>query len=645
MTKSFKYVSATLLAALTLCVCSCGGDDPVKPDKPIEQEEKKPITVSAPVVSDIQSKSAKVSASTNAEASAVKQKGFVWSTSPDPSISSDRVQCDADFSAEVSGLKSGTGYYLKAYVMTVSSGTVYSEQVTFTTQKSADPNDFAAPNYPDNYASISDWSKRSQWNLANVHDPTVCLAEDGYYYMYQTDASYGNAHVAGGHFHCRRSKNLVDWEYLGGTMKSLPSWVPAKLDEIRKEMGLPPSTAKAADYGYWAPCVRKVRDGLYRMYYSIVVPGYIDAGKTSWGERAFIGLMETSDPSDNDSWVDKGYVITNASDKDLNFHINPTAWENCYFRWNAIDPSYIITPEGEHWLVYGSWHSGLVAVKLDPETGKTAEAMPAAWGTADDIAPYGKRIYTRSMKSRWQASEGPEIIYNNGWYYLFLAYDVLEVPYNTRVVRSRKIDGPYEDMYGTDVTNSGGDAFPIVTHPYKFSEGYGWVGISHCAVFDDGKGNWYYSSQGRFPAGVGGNEFSNALMMGQIRRIVWCPSSSSTPDDLWPVVLPERYAGLPDYGALSKDDLVGTWEHIDLKYNYGKQDSSSKLVLAADGTMSGALSGKWSYDASTGRLTLGDSVVCIEREVDWEASPRHVTIVYSGIDKARKCSLWGKKVN
>ena len=642
--KSFKYLSAALLAAMAICLCSCGGDDPVKPDEPDKPEGKKE-TVSLPVVSDIQAKSARVSASTTAEASAVKQKGFVWSTTPDPSISSDRVQCAADFSAELTGLKSGTEYYLKAYVMTAGSGTVYSDQVTFTTQKSADPTDFVAPAYPDNYASLSDWSKRSQWNLANVHDPTVCLAEDGYYYMYQTDASYGNAHAAGGHFHCRRSKNLVDWEYLGGTMKSLPAWVPEKLDEIRKDMGLPASTAKASDYGYWAPCVRKVRNGLYRMYYSIVVPGSIDAAKTSWSERAFIGMMETSDPSDNDSWVDKGYVITNASDKGLDFHVNPSAWESCYFRWNAIDPSYIITPEGEHWLVYGSWHSGLVAVKLDPETGKPAEALPAPWGTADDVAPYGKRIYTRLKTSRWQASEGPEIIYNNGWYYLFMAYDALEVPYNTRVVRSRNVDGPYVDMFGTEVSTAGGDAYPIVTHPYKFSDGYGWVGISHCAVFDDGAGHWYFSSQGRFPVNVGGNAYSNALMMGQIRRIVWCPSSAEAPDDLWPVVLPERYAGVPDYGALTSDDLVGTWEHIDLKYNYGKQDTSAKLVLSPDGTLGGAMNGKWKYDAATGRLTLGDSVVCVEREVDWEASPRRVTIVYSGIDKARRCSLWGKKVD
>ena len=58
---------------------------------------------------------------------------------------------------------------------------------------------FSGPTYLDNYTSIASWSSNSQWNLANVHDPTVEKCGD-YYYMYQTDASYGNAHVDHGHF-------------------------------------------------------------------------------------------------------------------------------------------------------------------------------------------------------------------------------------------------------------------------------------------------------------------------------------------------------------------------------------------------------------------------------------------------------------
>jgi arabinan endo-1,5-alpha-L-arabinosidase len=65
--------------------------------------------------------------------------------------------------------------------------------------------------------------------------------------------------------------------------------------------------------------------------------------------------------------------------------------------------------------------------------------------------------------------------------------------------------------------------------------------------------------------------------------------------------------------------------------------------------MTGAMTGKWSYDSSKKQLTLGDVVVCVEREADWEASPRVATIVYAGIgkdasDTAKTITYWGKKV-
>ena len=496
---------------------------------------------------------------------------------------------------------------------------------------------YVAPSYNDDYTSIASWDNRSKWNLANVHDPSVVKADDGYYYMYQTDASYGNAHTGHGHFFSRRSKNLVDWEFMGATMSTLPSWVKTKLNEIRANMGLSASTVNFSDetqFGFWAPCARRVSSNLYRMYYVITVPGTIN-GDNTWSERAFIGMMETSTPSNVSSWVDKGYVITNASDKGLNFNVKSNDWANCYFKYNAIDPSYIITSSGEHWLVYGSWHSGFAAVQLNASTGMPLKELGNPWGA--DISAYGKLINTRQMGNRWQSSEAPEVVYHDGYYYMFMAYDELSVAYNTRVARSKNVDGPYVGIDGTDVTNNGGDAYPIVTHPYKFSKGYGWVGISHCAVFDDGSGNWFFSSQGRFPANVGGNAYSNAIMMGQLRSIRWT-------SDGWPVVMPERYGAVPQ-AAITESELVGNLEHIDLSYNYAKQDVATTMTLAANHTViSGTWQGAtWSYDATNKVLTANGVKLYLQREVDWEASPRKATIVYAGYNG--KKTYWGKKVN
>ena len=498
-------------------------------------------------------------------------------------------------------------------------------------------------NLNDDYTNIADWSNRFKWNLANVHDPSVVLADDGYYYMYQTDASYGNAHVgegqARGHFYCRRSKDLVNWEFMGPTMHGVPTWMKAKLNEIRKAMGLGTSTTDFRNqnqFGYWAPCVRRISKDLYRMYYVVTLPGTIN-GAGTWSERCFIGLMETKNPADIDSWVDKGYVVTNYSDLELNYKVSATDYAHCYFKYNAIDPSLIINEKGEHWLVYGSWHSGFAAMQLDPSTGKPLHALGNPWGKENE-ASYGKFIYTRQLGNRWQASEAPEVVYHDGYYYLFIAYDELSVAYNTRVVRSKNIDGPYYDITGKDVTNHGGDAYPILTHPYKFGNHHGWVGISHCAVFNDGKGNWYYASQQRFPENYKGNANSNALMLGGVRSIIWT-------SDGWPLVLPERYAGITQK-AITETELLGDWQHINLAYHYKKQDASVVMTLGNDHKVkSGWKAGiAWTFDASKNVLTIDNERFYLRRELDWEANPRKETIVYVGLSKDGKTTYWGKKV-
>ncbi len=626
MKQHYKWFSLLVICALLFGACS---DD----DKDFGEQG---VIIETPVVSEVTSYSVQLQA-TLAAASDVTlgKRGFCYSTQANPDIYSSTVVAtgNENFSATIDGLTINTTYYVRAFVSIYNGGVAYSPQIeVLTGEGSLDEQlaQYKAPTYADNYASISAWDKRDQWNLANVHDPSVVLAEDGYYYMYQTDASYGNVHVGHGHFHARRSKDLVNWEYLGGTMPDLPAWVVPKLNEIRAEMGLPASTGEG-EFGYWAPCVRKVQNGLYRMYYSIVCPGLLD-GDGSWGERAFIGMMENSDPANNDGWVDKGYVVTNASDKGLNFYVQADDWANCYYKWNAIDPSYIITAEGAHWLIYGSWHSGLVAMELNGTTGMPKQDLGVPWADGNTPAEYGQIIHTRQAGNRWQASEGPELVYNSttGYFYLFVAYDALGVPYNTRVARSKSITGPYLGIDGANVTE-GAEMLPVVTHPYKFANSNGWVGFAHCAVFDDGNGNWYYSSQGRLPESV-----DNAIMMGHVRSIRWTK-------DGWPLVMPERYGAVPDV-AITEEELIGNWEHIDMSYSYGRQKESSVMTLTAEHTVSEGTwkDASWSYDATSQVLTVNGVDLYLQREADWEANPRTHTIVYAAYGSNNK-TYWGKK--
>ena len=489
---------------------------------------------------------------------------------------------------------------------------------------------FNGPKYADNYTSIASWSSRSQWNLANVHDPSVEKCGD-YYYMYQTDASYGNAHDGHGHFPYRRSKDLITWEFMGTAMAQAPAWVKDSLNNKRARMNpaLPPIANPR--YGYWAPFIKKV-GSKYRMYYSIVVDEPITGTSfdTSWSERAFIGLAESDDLATN-VWVDKGMVVCSEPDGLKPYSFTGTRnWENAYFKFNAIDPTFIVTPEGEHYLIYGSWHSGIAALKLNPTTGKPDQLKT--------LSDYGTRIASRHPTSRWQASEGPEIIYNpdTQYYYLFLAYDELSVAYNTRVARSRSITGPYLGINGANVTN-GADAWPMLTHPYGFNNHTGWVGFSHCSVFQnpDTK-EWFYASQARLPEGVPGINASNAVMMGHVRAIQWT-------EDGWPVIDPERYAGVPKT-TITDASFIGTWEQITMNYQYKTIQKSVTIYLTADKKVSGAITGSWSYDNVNKTLTVNGIKCKVSDAWDWEKSTRKVTVSYSGLTSDGR-PVWGKKID
>lgn len=492
------------------------------------------------------------------------------------------------------------------------------------------PTAFAGPTYPDNYTPISSWNNRSQWNLANVHDPSVEKCGE-YYYMYQTDASYGGAADGHGHFPYRRSKDLISWEYMGAAMTQAPAWIKDSLNNKRARMvpALPAITNPR--YGYWAPYIKKV-GSKYRMYYSIVVDEPIIGSDFtySWSERAFIGLAESDDLATN-VWVDKGMVVCSEPDGLKPYsYTGARNWENAYFQFNAIDPTFTVTPQGEHYLIYGSWHSGIAALKLNPTTGKPDQLKT--------LSDYGTRIATRNRTSRWQASEGPEIIYNEntGYYYLFLAYDGLDVPYNTRVARSKNIMGPYLGINGADVTN-GADAWPMLTHPYSFNNHTGWVGFAHCSIFQNPETKeWFYASQARLPEGIPGINVSNAVMMGHVREIQWT-------EDGWPLVAPERYAGVPAT-TISDASFIGTWEQITMNYQYKVIQKSVTIYLTADKKVSGGATGSWSYDSTNKTLTVNGIKSKVSDAWDWERTTRKVTITYSGFTSGG-LPVWGKKID
>ena len=117
----------SLLCIIFFVLSSCKTDEPAN----------LPTVTTVLSVTDITATTAKAGGSvTDDKGLAIISKGTCWSTSPTPTIQSNTKTLDGsgkgDFVSILTGLTSGTIYYVRAYC-TYSSGTVYGNEISFTT--------------------------------------------------------------------------------------------------------------------------------------------------------------------------------------------------------------------------------------------------------------------------------------------------------------------------------------------------------------------------------------------------------------------------------------------------------------------------------------------------------------------------------
>ena len=87
------------------------------------------------------------------------------------------------------------------------------------------------------------------------------------------------------------------------------------------------------------------------------------------------------------------------------------------------------------------------------------------------------------------------------------------------------------------------------------------------------------------------------------------------------------------------------WIRVDIIfiYQYAIQQTSQTLQLNADKSVTGALMGKWNWDADNKILSVGTQKLYVENGLDWESSSRVLTLQFSGINSVG-WSVWGKKI-
>lgn len=271
-----------------------------------------------------------------------------------------------------------------------------------------------------------------------VHDPVMTWGEDGRCYLFNTGNGIG----------CLSSADMKTWRHEAPVFKEAPAWATDMVKGYRGHT--------------WAPDITHV-NGTWYLYYSC---------STFGSNTSAIGLAtnKTLDPHSAEfKWEDQGLVIRSERGKD---------------NWNAIDPNLIIDKKGNPWLTFGSFWDGIQLVRLDQD-------MHTPVGKPRTIARRRNPEAQRKHEGNSNAVEAPFIIYNEGYYYLFVSFDYccrgLQSTYKTAVGRARNIQGPYRDKDGKKMLLGGGT---VIAGPDK-----DYAGVGHCGVYSH-EGAWWFVAHG-----------------------------------------------------------------------------------------------------------------------------------------------------
>lgn len=421
---------------------------------------------------------------------------------------------------------------------------------------------------------------KKNWGTLGAHDPSIYKDKDTYY-VFSTDARVGGPATPG--IQVRKSKDLINWEFVGQALPGIP--------EEAKKWSRP--------QGIWAPDITKVGDEYY-LYYCA----------SSFGKnRSYIGLLKSK--SVEGPWEDQGLVLKTDQGEDK----------------NALDPNIIFDKDGQMWMSYGSFWSGIYIVKLDKNTGKPINPNDK-----------GKNVAKRNG-SVSGAVEGPYVIYNEEQkkYYLFVSYGSLSSDYNVRVGRAENIEGPYLDSNGNDMTNISANANEIgnkVLGGYKFGDAEGWMAPGHNSVLND-NGNYYIVHHVR-------TEKNKDWFYLNIRKILWS-------EDGWPMVSPERYTGEKE-AKIEKNAIPGDWQLIVQDKNNNNIIPSQQYKLESGGkAQSEKQSGKWDLTGDNDIVieipnSNGEKIQYKGKVIpSWDFENKKATLVFTTLDK-NGVSLWGKLI-
>jgi arabinan endo-1,5-alpha-L-arabinosidase len=188
----------------------------------------------------------------------------------------------------------------------------------------------------------------------SLPDPSVIEGDDGYYYLYATE-DIRNLPI-------HRSKNLVDWEYVGTafTDRTRPDFEP--------------------NGGLWAPDINKIGDK-YVLYYSMSV----------WGGELTCGIGCATADKPEGPFTDHGKMFRS---NEINVQ-------------NSIDPFYI-EDGGKKYLFWGSFR-GIYAIEL------SSKAIDQYWILLCALSPVFVHTVTRHQYFCPDSKDAPAYFTSTDW--------------------------------------------------------------------------------------------------------------------------------------------------------------------------------------------------------------------------------------
>ena len=223
-------------------------------------------------------------------------------------------------------------------------------------------------------------------------DPSVLdnRSRDGYFYAYGTQDNWGTTPALERIVPILRSKDLINWEYMGDAFSQPPNW-------------------RFGESLVWAPDI-EYRNGKYYLYYSLAVWAAPNPG---------IGVAVSDTPYG--TFTDLGKIL-DSNDSGVK---------------NSIDPYFFIDDDGKYYLFWGSFE-GIYCVPMNDDgvTPRLDDKFMIAGHAFEGVI-----IFRRANYYYFFGSVGTCCFGANSTYHVTVA-------------RSENLKGPYLDKNGNDIMDA-----------------------------------------------------------------------------------------------------------------------------------------------------------------------------------------------